>query len=258
MVQREDMPRACVVYSNVAVDNMVAGLLDMGVNVVRVGEPAKVKASLRGATLDARLALHPAMAQVEALRAKSIALHSAARQEVNEGQRRVKAREGTALWTQAEGMKEEAAVEILRGADVVAATCVSSLDESLLLLHSHFEGLCGACGTSCGPAAAAPSLLPAKDTKAFSICVIDEAAQATLPVSLIALLVAGAHCAVLAGDPQQLPPTVISQKAHQLGLGRSLYVRLQDAGLAPMLLDTQYRSGRLSIALLSLMNPGMQ
>jgi len=40
--------------------------------------------------------------------------------------------------------------------------------------------------------------------------------QATLPVSLIPLLVAGAHCTVLAGDPQQLPPTVLSREAQQV------------------------------------------
>lgn len=46
---------------------------------------------------------------------------------------------------------------------------------------------------------------------------------------------------VLVGDPQQLPPTVRSQEAQRLGLGTSLFDRVQAMGLKPMLLDTQYR-----------------
>ena len=46
---------------------------------------------------------------------------------------------------------------------------------------------------------------------------------------------------MLVGDPQQLPPTVKSRTALDLGLGVSLFARLQRMGMAPMLLDTQYR-----------------
>lgn len=46
---------------------------------------------------------------------------------------------------------------------------------------------------------------------------------------------------LLVGDPQQLPPTVRSHSAEKLGLGTSLFLRLQTMGLKPMLLDTQYR-----------------
>jgi len=48
---------------------------------------------------------------------------------------------------------------------------------------------------------------------------------------------------LLVGDPQQLPPTVRSHSAEKLGLGTSLFLRLQSMGLKPMLLDTQYRWG---------------
>jgi regulator of nonsense transcripts 1 len=46
---------------------------------------------------------------------------------------------------------------------------------------------------------------------------------------------------VLVGDPQQLPPTVRSQEAQRLGLGTSLFDRVQAMGAKPLLLDTQYR-----------------
>ena len=50
-----------------------------------------------------------------------------------------------------------------------------------------------------------------------------------------------AQTLLLVGDQQQLPPTVKCRAAEALGLGASLFVRLQAMGLAPMLLDTQYR-----------------
>lgn len=46
---------------------------------------------------------------------------------------------------------------------------------------------------------------------------------------------------VMVGDPQQLPPTVRCQEAERLGLGLSLFERVQAMGLKPLLLDTQYR-----------------
>lgn len=46
---------------------------------------------------------------------------------------------------------------------------------------------------------------------------------------------------IMVGDPQQLPPTVRCQEAQRLGLGFSLFERVQAMGLKPLLLDTQYR-----------------
>ena len=45
--------------SNVAVDNLVSGLLGLGVRVVRIGHPAKVAEGLRHVTLDALVLDHP-------------------------------------------------------------------------------------------------------------------------------------------------------------------------------------------------------
>ena len=71
--------------------------------------------------------------------------------------------------------------------------------------------------------------------------VIDEASQATEPATLVPL-VRGAHCCVLAGDPAQLPPTIVSAAARdECGLDVTLFERLAGAGLDVLLLDTQYR-----------------
>jgi len=78
------------------------------------------------------------------------------------------------------------------------------------------------------------------DGRRFSRVLIDEATQATEPASLVPL-VRGARQVVLVGDHRQLPPTVISKRAENGGLRRSLFERLVAMGIEPMLLNTQYR-----------------
>ena len=46
---------------------------------------------------------------------------------------------------------------------------------------------------------------------------------------------------VLVGDSNQLPPTVKTDRAMKGGLNRSLFERLQDMGIASIMLNTQYR-----------------
>ena len=64
----------------------------------------------------------------------------------------------------------------------------------------------------------------------FRVVVIDEATQATEPSTLIPF-VRGAESVVMAGDPQQLPPTVISMAAAEMGLQTTLFERLQTLGI---------------------------
>lgn len=82
---------------------------------------------------------------------------------------------------------------------VVAATCAGAGDESRL--HK----------------------------KLFRLVVIDEATQATEPSTLIPLM-RGAESVIMAGDPRQLPPTVISRGAEEAGLQVTLFDRLQRSG----------------------------
>ncbi|KAF8716546.1 SEN1 N terminal, partial [Rhizoctonia solani] len=75
----------------------------------------------------------------------------------------------------------------------------------------------------------------------FETVVIDEAAQAIEIATLIPLRY-GCKTCILVGDPQQLPPTVISQLASGLDYNQSLFVRLQKQNPDSVhLLSIQYR-----------------
>ena len=77
-------------------------------------------------------------------------------------------------------------------------------------------------------------------TRAFDVVIIDEAAQAVEPATLVPL-VHGCRQVFLVGDPVQLPATVISSTAQELGYGTSLFKRFQAAGFPVQMLKIQYR-----------------
>ncbi|XP_017697653.3 DNA replication ATP-dependent helicase/nuclease JHS1 isoform X2 [Phoenix dactylifera] len=68
---------------------------------------------------------------------------------------------------------------------------------------------------------------PLLANKKFDICIMDEAGQTTLPVSLGPLMLASTF--VLVGDHYQLPPLVQSTEARENGMGISLFCRLSEA-----------------------------
>lgn len=75
----------------------------------------------------------------------------------------------------------------------------------------------------------------------FNVVIMDEAAQAVEPSTLIPLRY-GCTRVVLVGDPAQLPATVISRHAIARGYDRSLFARLVANGHAVCMLEMQYRS----------------
>ncbi|CAD6502733.1 BgTH12-05323 [Blumeria graminis f. sp. triticale] len=75
----------------------------------------------------------------------------------------------------------------------------------------------------------------------FETVVIDEAAQCIELSALIPLKYGCSKC-ILVGDPEQLPPTVLSRSAASYGYEQSLFVRMQRNFPKDVhLLDTQYR-----------------
>ena len=75
----------------------------------------------------------------------------------------------------------------------------------------------------------------------FETVVIDEAAQC-IELSAIIPLRYGCKKCIMVGDPNQLPPTVLSQKASSYNYEQSLFVRMQkNFKESVYLLDVQYR-----------------
>jgi hypothetical protein len=78
------------------------------------------------------------------------------------------------------------------------------------------------------------------DSMSFERVLVDEATQATESAVLVPLT-RGCRHLVLVGDHCQLPPTVLSTRAEEEGLGVPLFSRMVACGVPPFMLDTQYR-----------------
>ncbi|GAQ80606.1 RNA helicase nonsense mRNA reducing factor [Klebsormidium nitens] len=210
LLAREHKPILACADSNIAVDNLLEGLLELGLKVVRIGQPVKVKATLRHATLEALIADHPQMARAASLRGQSVTASAEARGSRSwSKERQQRGDAAMKAWRASEDAEAIAIKEVLDDADVIVATCIGAGD-------------------------------PVLEGRTFRVCVIDEATQATQPSSLVPL-VGGADNVVLVGDQKQLPPTVISLEAAKAGLEVSLFEELQRSGVKTFLLDTQYR-----------------
>ncbi len=227
--------------SNVAVDNMLEKLVSgEGLNVVRVGHPARIDTKLERYSLPSLVEKDPrsdrikkmldeAQVLVEARnrhskptparlrgmspeRLKSLAASGRSYRGVD-----IKTIQSMAMW-----LKEDEKVErfyaaireleraivddILDGADVVLAT----------------NGMVGA---------------EVLEGRTFDVAVVDEGSQQIEPSTLMALM--RAPKAILAGDHKQLPPTVVSDLDV---LKRSLFERLMAREEIPStMLDVQYR-----------------
>lgn len=79
----------------------------------------------------------------------------------------------------------------------------------------------------------------------ISVCIVDEATQSCEAETLIPLML-GVNTLVLVGDPNQLPATILSQRAKKLGLDQSVFSRMQNVFASQpnspiIMLNTQYR-----------------
>ena len=194
--------------SNVAVDNLVGGLIDVGVDVVRIGRPVKVRAELRSSTLDARIEEHPDRAEVKMMVDDMMAL-KAELKDLKGKERGLAHRDISRGWKEIRQLEQRIIDDILDRVEVVCTTCIGA---------GH----------------------PILGQRRFTHVLIDEATQATEPTALVPI-VRGARQLVLVGDHRQLPATVVSMRAENGGLARSLFERLINAGITPFLLEVQYR-----------------
>jgi superfamily I DNA and/or RNA helicase len=213
IVQRGQTVLACA-PSNLAVDNLLERLLAFGENAIRLGHPARVAPELRAHTLDELVENHPDVRLAHKLAREAYGLRERAsrttRARPEPGMRQALRQEAKEMLAEARKIENQVIERLLNTTPIVCAT-MTGLDPELL-----------------GP-------------RRFDWCVMDEAGQGTEPAAWIPIL----RCErlVLAGDPFQLPPTVISREATAAGFNISLLERLMaelDPGISRRL-EIQYR-----------------
>ncbi len=200
--------------SNTAVDNLAERLVAAGVSVVRLGHPARVSEAVSSCTLDAHLERTDQwkLARRWLIEAAALTRRMHARQDRGTLARN----ERKELLVQARQLRRDARAQLKGAEDAV-------LDR---------------CQVVCSTAAGADSRQLGART--FDLVVLDEATQAPDPMALVA--VTRGRRLVLAGDPCQLPPTVLDLDAARDGLGRTVFERLADRDEdATRLLTVQHR-----------------
>jgi superfamily I DNA and/or RNA helicase len=186
--------------SNLAVDNLVERLVAAGIDVVRVGHPARVLPAVVEHTLDQKTQAHPQAAIAAELVEQALRLRADSRKRKQRrgpgrfSEARAQEREARQLLAEARELEDRAQVAVLEKAQVVLATLTGIESRPL-------EG------------------------RRFALAVVDEATQAVEPATYLALL--RADRAVFAGDHLQLPPTVLAPDAQDLAV--SLFERLAQA-----------------------------
>lgn len=201
--------------SNAAVDLLSERLAAEGLNVVRVGNPARVQESQLALTLDSRMTAHPSFKEIKRLKKQAAEYRDMAQKykrsfgRDEREQRKALFAEARNLMREVERTEQYIAEAVLSKAQVITATLVGANHYTVRDLQYH-------------------------------TVVIDEAGQALEPACWIPIL--KAKKLVMAGDHNQLPPTIKSVEAAKEGLGNTLMEKC--VALHPeavVLLEEQYR-----------------
>lgn len=201
--------------SNAAVDLLVEKLSEKGLNVVRIGHPARVTEQSLSKTLDARIANHDHYKELRALRKRMEQVRAQAfKFKRNFGyherqERNMLKQEAKVLKADADVLEFYIINDILNTIDVIACTLVGAS-------HPMLRG------------------------KRYQTAFIDEAAQALEPACWIPIQRAAR--VVFAGDHQQLPPTIKSLEAAREGLAKTLFEKcIEHHPQTASMLQVQYR-----------------
>jgi len=204
--------------SNAAVDLLVEKLYAKGVNVLRLGHPARVNEEILSKTLDARISQHLNYKDLKSSRKKSQEYFNlAGKYKRNFGpeereQRKLLFDEAHRLKREAEQLEFYITKDIIENAQVIACTLVGASNMAI-------KG------------------------RRFKTVFMDEAAQALEPASWIPIL--KSDRVVFAGDHCQLPPTIKSLAAAKGGLEKTLFEKAIQRNKADTMLKEQYRMNKL-------------
>jgi len=200
--------------SNAAVDLLSEKLAAEGLNVVRIGNPARVGEGQLALTLDSRIAAHPQSKEIKRLKKQAAEYRDLAHKykrsfgPAEREQRKALFNEARQISREVENTEQYIAADLLDRAQVITATLVGANHYSIR-------------------------------NRQFDIAIIDEAAQVLEAACWIPIL--KTKKLVMAGDPFQLPPTV-KDNALNKELGRTLMEK--NIGLHPeavVMLNEQYR-----------------
>lgn len=202
-LRRESQVLVCA-QSNMAVDWISERLMDRGAEVLRIGNPTKVTDKMLSFTYERRFEAHPLYPSLWALR-KAIREMQSRRKRTDHSYHDKLDR----LKSRATELEMRINSDLFGAARVIACTLASSASRTLSGMK-------------------------------FGTLFIDEAAQALEAACWIAIR--KANRVVLAGDHQQLPPTIKSIEALKGGLGVTLMERIVKSNPQVVtLLNTQYR-----------------
>lgn len=215
LIEKDKKRILVVAPSNTAVDLLSEKLSEKGLNVLRVGNPARVSERLTALTLDYKMSGHPTIKEIKNLKKQAGEYKNMAHKykrsfgKSERDQRKALFDEAHRIMKDV-GMAEQYIIDDVVGkAQVVTATLVGSNHHTVRNLQ-------------------------------FDTVVIDEAGQALEPACWVSIL--KAKKVVLAGDHCQLAPTIKSDEAARKGLATTLLEKC--VNLHPesvVLLDEQYR-----------------
>jgi superfamily I DNA and/or RNA helicase len=213
VLQTEKQVLVCA-PTNTAVDLVTEKLIEQGVNVLRVGHPARVSEDLLKTTIDGQIQSHENYKDIKNLRRNAEEyFRMAGKFKRSFGKEDAKQR--TMYYTEAKNcIKESRLLEdyivnsLFENAQVICCTPVTSTNRSL-------------------------------SKKTFGTLFFDEASQALEAISWIPLL----KCkrVIFSGDHFQLPPVVKSIQAKKEGLDNTMLDRLTKYENVSSLLTRQYR-----------------
>ncbi len=215
LVHKDHKQVLVVAPSNTAVDLLSEKLHLEGLNVVRVGNPAKVTERLMSLTLDSKMTDHPLMKEAKRLKKQAQEFKNMAHKykrnfgKSERDQRKLLFDEAHKIMKEVGNSEQYMIDDIVAKAQVITATLVGANNYTIRNLK-------------------------------FQTVIIDEAGQALEPACWIPIL--KAQKVVLAGDHCQLPPTIKSNEAAKQGLATTLLEKL--VALHPqavVLLEEQYR-----------------
>lgn len=201
--------------SNAAADWLLHKCVQAGIKTLRLGNISRVDPLLLSHTIEGYVEAHPDYKSIRQYKRKAEELRQmAGKYKRNFGfdereQRRLLYKEARNYAEESVRLENHIIQQTLTQAQVVVATLTGTANKWL-------------------------------DKMQFDTLMIDEAAQALEPACWIAI--AKAEKVIFAGDPCQLPPTVKSPEAVQLGLSVTLMERLMRMPKAPQhMLTVQYR-----------------